>query len=144
MNDARQTFVMFCPDFCHPAYRAHPLYEKMVTAFEPPMKGDLARQAVLRSKAMLGVITAFAGQWPHATYMAPGGVTCEITAEKLANEAARKEQELARAMAQEAQLAERNATEVNKATEKKAADLAVRVKELEAEIAELKKPTDGR
>jgi len=85
MNDARQTFVMFCPDFCHPAYRSHPLYEKMVTAFEPPLKGCLARQAVLRSKAMLGVITAFAGQWPHATYMAPGGVTCEISAEKLAN-----------------------------------------------------------
>ena len=85
MNDARQTFVMSCPDFCHPAYRSHPLYEKMVTAFEPPMKGCLARQAVLRSKGMLGVITAFAGQWPHATYMAPGGVTCEISAEKLAN-----------------------------------------------------------
>jgi len=31
-----------------------------------------ARQAVLRSKGMLGVITAFAGQWPHATYMAAG------------------------------------------------------------------------
>ena len=28
MNDARQTFVMFCPDFCHPAYRSHPLYEQ--------------------------------------------------------------------------------------------------------------------
>ena len=84
MNDARQTFVMFCPDFCHAAYRSHPLYEKMVTAFEPPLKGYFARQAVLRSKGMLGIITAFAGQWPHATYMAPGGVTCEVTAEKLA------------------------------------------------------------
>ena len=82
MNDARQTFVMFCPDFCHPAYRSHPLYEKMVTAFEPPIKGYFARQAVLRSKGMLGVITAFAGQWPHATYMAPGGVTCEVTARR--------------------------------------------------------------
>lgn len=88
MNDARQTFVMFCADFCHPTYRWHPLYEKMVTAFEPPMKGSLARQAVLRAKGMLGVITAFAGQWPHATYMAPGGVTCEISAEKLAHCAA--------------------------------------------------------
>ena len=84
MNDARQTFVMFCPDFCHAAYRSHPLYDKIVTAFEPPIKGYFARQAVLRSKGMLGVITAFAGQWPHATYMAPGGVTCEVTAEKLA------------------------------------------------------------
>jgi uptake hydrogenase large subunit len=83
MNDARQTFLMFCPDFCHPAYRSHPRYQDMVEAFEPPLKGYLARQAVLRSKGMLGVITAFAGQWPHATYMAPGGVTCEVTAEKL-------------------------------------------------------------
>jgi hydrogenase large subunit len=33
---------------------------------------------------MLGVVTSLAGQWPHATYMAPGGVTCQVTAEKLA------------------------------------------------------------
>ena len=64
--------LMFCPDFCHAAYRSHPLYEKMVTAFEPPLKGYFARQAVLRSKGMLGVITAFAGQWPHATYYGTG------------------------------------------------------------------------
>jgi uptake hydrogenase large subunit len=84
MNDARQTFLMFCADFCHPAYRSHPLYDEVVAAFQPALKGHFARQAVLRSKGMLGVITAFAGQWPHATYMAPGGVTCEVTAEKLA------------------------------------------------------------
>ena len=41
MNDARQTFVMFCPDFCHAAYRPHPLYDKMVTAFAPPLQGVL-------------------------------------------------------------------------------------------------------
>ena len=49
------------------------------------IKGHFARQAVLRSKGMLGVITAFAGQWPHPTYIAPGGGTCEVTAEKLAD-----------------------------------------------------------
>jgi uptake hydrogenase large subunit len=84
MNDVRQTFMMFCPDFCHPAYQAHPGYQDIVQAFQPPLKGNFPRQAVLRSKGMLGVITAFAGQWPHATYMAPGGVTCEVSAEKLA------------------------------------------------------------
>lgn len=84
MNDVRQTFLMFCPDFCHPAYRSHPLYQRIVEAFEPPVKGYFAHQAIYRSKGMLGVITAFAGQWPHATYMAPGGVTCQVTEEKLA------------------------------------------------------------
>jgi Ni,Fe-hydrogenase I large subunit len=83
MNDARQTFLMFCPDLCHPVYRSHPRYPDMVEAFQPPLKGYLAREAVLRPKGMLGVITAFAGQWPHATYMAPGGVTCAVTADKL-------------------------------------------------------------
>jgi uptake hydrogenase large subunit len=70
-------------DIANPAYRSHPRYPEIVAAFEPPVKGYCARQAVLRSKGMLGVITAFAGQWPHATYMAPGGVTCEVTADKL-------------------------------------------------------------
>ncbi len=84
MNDIRQTFLMFCPDFCDPIYRDHPLYQRIVEAFEPPVKGYFARQAVWRSKGMLGIVTAFAGQWPHATYMAPGGVTCQVTAEKLA------------------------------------------------------------
>src|SRR6266498_2877943 len=33
---------------------------------------------------ILGIVIAFGGQWPHATYMSPGGVTCELTSESLA------------------------------------------------------------
>src|SRR6188768_2308713 len=46
MNDARHSFLMFAPDFCNQAYRGHELYGQVVRAFEPPFKGEVARQAV--------------------------------------------------------------------------------------------------
>ncbi len=84
MSDARHTFLMFAPDFCNQAYRGQPLYDEALELFEPPFKGRVAREAVHHSKQILGIVIAFGGQWPHATYMVPGGVTCPLTAESLA------------------------------------------------------------
>src|SRR5262245_25012354 len=83
MNDARHSFLMFAPDFCNPAYRDHELYGQVLRSFEPPFKGEVARQAVEHSKRILGVVIAFGGQWPHSTYMAPGGVTCALDPARL-------------------------------------------------------------
>jgi uptake hydrogenase large subunit len=83
MSDARHTFLMFAPDFCNPAYRGHALYGEALELFEPPFKGRIARETVHHSKQILGVVIAFGGQWPHATYMMPGGVTCRLTPESL-------------------------------------------------------------
>ena len=85
MSDARHTFLMFAGDFCNPAYRRHALYREALELFEPPFKGRVARETVHHSKQLLGVVIAFGGQWPHATYMMPGGVTCRLTRESLAN-----------------------------------------------------------
>ncbi len=84
MSDARHTFLMFAPDFCNPAYRSHALYREALELFEPPFKGRVARETVHHTKQILGVVIAFGGQWPHATYMMPGGVTCRLTPESLA------------------------------------------------------------
>ncbi|MBA3715071.1 MAG: nickel-dependent hydrogenase large subunit [Pyrinomonadaceae bacterium] len=84
MSDARHTFLMFAPDFCNPAYRGQPLYGEALELFEPPFKGRVARETVYHSKQILGIVIAFGGQWPHATYMMPGGVTCPLTEESLA------------------------------------------------------------
>ena len=84
MSDARHTFLMFTPDFCNPAYSAHPLYPRVNELFEPPFKGRLARETVEHSKRILAVVIAFGGQWPHSTYMMPGGVTCALDETKLA------------------------------------------------------------
>ena len=83
MNDARHTFLMFAPDFCNPAYKNHPLYDAILAAFEPPFKGRLPRETVQSTKQILGIIVAFGGQWPHSTYMMPGGVTCPVIGRNL-------------------------------------------------------------
>jgi uptake hydrogenase large subunit len=83
MNDARHSFLMFAPDFCHPAYREQPLYDEVVAAFAAPFKGQVARETVQHTKRILGVILAFGGQWPHSTYMQPGGLTLALRAEQI-------------------------------------------------------------
>ena len=83
MNDARHTFLMFAPDFCNQAYSDHDLYDQVARAFEPPFKGELARQTVHHSKQILGIVITFGGQWPHSTYMTTGGVTCSLDEDQL-------------------------------------------------------------
>ncbi len=83
MSDARHTFLMFTPDFCNRAYRDHPLYPRVLELFEPPFKGRLAAETVEHTKRILAIVIAFGGQWPHSTYMMPGGVTCTLDATKL-------------------------------------------------------------
>ena len=78
MSDARQTFLMFAPDFCNKTYSTHELYDQVMELFEPPFKGSIARQTVQYSKHILGIIMAFGGQWPHSTYMLPGGITSPL------------------------------------------------------------------
>jgi len=84
MSDARHTFLMFAPDFCNPAYDAHPLHARVVELFEPPFAGRLAQETVENTKKVLAIVIAFGGQWPHSTYMMPGGVTCTLDESKLA------------------------------------------------------------
>jgi hydrogenase large subunit len=83
MNDARHTFLVFAPDLCNPVYREQPLYAKVVEAFEPTFRGRIAREAVLNSKRILAIVIAFGGQWPHSSYMLPGGVTAPLDEARL-------------------------------------------------------------
>ena len=83
MSDARHTFLMFAPDLCNEAYAGHPLYERVVELFAAPFRGRIARETVEHSKRILQVVICFGGQWPHSTYMMPGGVTCPLDATRL-------------------------------------------------------------
>ncbi|MBI5120064.1 MAG: nickel-dependent hydrogenase large subunit [Rhodospirillales bacterium] len=73
-SDCRQTFLMFCIDLCHPAYAALPGFPETLEAFEE-LKGRIYRQTVQHSKKILEIVALFGGQWPHSSYMVPGGVT---------------------------------------------------------------------
>jgi len=73
-SDIRQTFLFFVPDFLHACYADHPLADEIKRAFEP-MKGKVVRSALGTSRQLLGIVALFGGQWPHSSYMVPGGIT---------------------------------------------------------------------
>lgn len=73
-SDLRQTFLFFTPDFCVPGYQAHPLFDEVMAAFEP-FKGIVHRETLITTRQTLRIVAELGGQWPHSSYMLPGGVT---------------------------------------------------------------------
>ncbi|MCB1954668.1 MAG: nickel-dependent hydrogenase large subunit [Rhodocyclaceae bacterium] len=73
-SDLRQTFLFFVPDFLNPRYAGHPLAAEVARAFQP-MKGSAVVGALGVTRKILQVVAIFGGQWPHSSYMLPGGVT---------------------------------------------------------------------
>lgn len=73
-SDLRQSFLFFMPDFCHSKYSRSPLFEKLCQAFQP-FQGHVYRSGLEYSRLIVQIIALFGGQWPHSSYMLPGGVT---------------------------------------------------------------------
>lgn len=73
-SDLRQTFLFFTPDFCNPNYAEHPLAAELTQAFAP-LKGDVVRGCLKATRELIGIVAIFGGQWPHSTYMLPGGIS---------------------------------------------------------------------
>ncbi len=74
-NDFRHAFMLFMPDFTDAAYQDDPLYEDMVNRYAP-LKGSSARRAIDETRRILEIISILGGQWPHSSFMVPGGVVC--------------------------------------------------------------------
>lgn len=72
-NDFRHAFLLFMPDFTDPAYREEPLYADMVKRYTP-LKGTSVRQSIDETRKILEIIAILGGQWPHSSFMVPGGV----------------------------------------------------------------------
>lgn len=73
-SDLRQTFLMFAPDFVHARYRTHPRQAALAAAFAP-FTGRLHRETVDISRKPLEIVALFGGQWPHSSWMVPGGIS---------------------------------------------------------------------
>lgn len=73
-SDVRHAFLMFFPDFLNPAYKDMPFFEEAVRRYEP-FKGEAVIEAVRETKKLIEIIAVIGGQWPHSSYMVPGGVT---------------------------------------------------------------------
>jgi uptake hydrogenase large subunit len=74
-NDVRHAVQLFMADFTRPGYEDHPLHGEARRRYEP-MKGASALQAVSESRSLLEIIAILGGQWPHSSFMVPGGVVC--------------------------------------------------------------------
>ncbi len=72
-SDIRHGFLMFMSDFANSAYGKHPLYEEAVRRYEP-FKGRAVVETVRETKNVLEIVAILGGQWPHSSYMVPGGV----------------------------------------------------------------------
>ena len=73
-SDLRHTFLMFTADFCNAAYRSSSLYGEALERYEP-FKGSAVRETVEETKKVLEILGILGGQWPHSSYMVPGGIT---------------------------------------------------------------------
>ncbi len=74
-NDIRQSYLLFMPDLALPSYADNPLFDEAVQRYEP-MKGQTVLQAIGETKKILEIIAILGGQWPHSSFMVPGGVVC--------------------------------------------------------------------
>lgn len=73
-GDVRQSLLMFLPDFASDAHAGHPLHAEAVKRYAP-LAGDRCIEAVRQTKTLIEIIAILGGQWPHSSFMVPGGVT---------------------------------------------------------------------
>lgn len=81
-NDFRHAFLLFMADFTNSAYKELPLYAEAVKRYEP-LKGETAVQTIRETKKILEIIAILGGQWPHSSFMVPGGVVCVPSANEI-------------------------------------------------------------
>lgn len=74
-SDVRQALLMFMVDFANrEAYRDHPLGTEALRRYTP-LDGSAAIEVIRESKRLLQIVAIIGGQWPHTSFMVPGGVT---------------------------------------------------------------------
>ncbi len=72
-SDIRHYVLMFAVDFTNRSYKGQALFEEAVARYEP-FKGSSVVDAIRETKRVLEIIAIIGGQWPHSSFMVPGGV----------------------------------------------------------------------
>ena len=72
-SDLRHAFLMFCADFTNPAYSNSPLYETAQKRYRP-LHGTTAAEVIKETKKLVEIIAILGGQWPHSSFIVPGGL----------------------------------------------------------------------
>lgn len=74
----RWYYALFAIDFTNKNYAKHPLYAEAVRRYAP-FVGTAYEAGVTLSGRPVEVYAIFGGQWPHSSFMIPGGVMCGPT-----------------------------------------------------------------
>lgn len=82
-SDMRHAFLMFAADFVNPAYESNPLFPEAVRRYKP-FEGDTVCDVIQQTKNVIEIVAILGGQWPHSSYMVPGGVATTINRSSLA------------------------------------------------------------
>ncbi len=75
-NDVRHVALMFAADLTNKKYIGTNLYEEAVRRFEP-FRGTSVIEVIRASKKVPEMIAILGGQWPHSSFIVPGGITSE-------------------------------------------------------------------
>ncbi|MCF8086074.1 MAG: nickel-dependent hydrogenase large subunit [Desulfohalobiaceae bacterium] len=77
-SDVRQSVLMFMVDFANrEAYGSHPLSREAYERYAP-LAGTSSLQVIQQTKHLLQIVSIIGGQWPHTSFMVPGGVTSTL------------------------------------------------------------------
>jgi uptake hydrogenase large subunit len=72
-NDLRHLFMLFMPDCTSTRYEDHPMYAEALRRYQI-LKGETTIQTAQETKKIVEIIAILGGQWPHSSFMVPGGV----------------------------------------------------------------------
>jgi len=72
-SDLRHTFLTFAGDFTNPAHSGLEHYDEAVKRYEP-FKGEIVLEVLRETPKLLEIIAIIGGQWPHSSFMVPGGI----------------------------------------------------------------------
>jgi hydrogenase large subunit len=72
-SDVRHGFLMFTADFVNQVHEDNPLYPEACRRYTP-YEGQSVVEAIRETKKVLEIVAIIGGQWPHSSYMVPGGI----------------------------------------------------------------------
>lgn len=77
-SDPRWFYAIFATDLANKKFSNKPLYDEVVRRWAA-FVGTSFQAGIVASSKPVEIYAIFGGQWPHSSYMVPGGVMCSPT-----------------------------------------------------------------
>jgi len=82
-NSIKWFYTSFAPDLAAPSFQGYPLHQTVVNRFRA-FKGSSFRQGLIGATYPISFYSSIAGQWPHAEFIVPGGVSTALNSKGIA------------------------------------------------------------